>query len=582
MSSTTDLVIALLAKDAASSVLAGVGAKLDALGKAGGMAKVAIAGLATGLGAAATIGLDFARAAADEEQGVVRMQQAFRNAGVEITETWSKAIEDNIALMEKSTAFSDGEMRDALSMLIASTGDAEEGYNRLSFAQDLARGTGMDLVTASKLLGKLTDENVNVLKRYGVTVKDGAEASDVLAAVQQKFGGQAAAFAETATGKWQIFNNQVDNLKEDMGGALLPLFTGMGEVATGAIDAIREALAKPEIQGVLRTVIGLVTTAKDIFLEIFGVLTGSAPDAGAALTKAIGPETAQMIMGAIATVRDIVKAVFGGDVPAVMATLKERIPPLLQGLLSFVGDAIPKVANAMLGWAKEFIAWIAPQVQPMLGELLRLLTTGLQWLGDHTEEIGAQLVQWGLQFGQFIVDVAIPKFLEFAPQIVGTIVKWAATEALPAIVRAAFNLGKGLVGGIADALGEGVGAIALAFGSMVRQAVSSIDFWVGPFHISGTSGITVQMPTISLPSFRLPSFAEGGSFVTAGPMPIMVGDNPGGRERVTVTPLGSRGGAGTLEGATILNRIYLDGRVIAEVVGDHLVRRADSLGGSLQ
>jgi hypothetical protein len=37
-----------------------------------------------------------------------------------------------------------------------------------------------------------------------------------------------------------------------------------------------------------------------------------------------------------------------------------------------------------------------------------------------------------------------------------------------------------------------------------------------------------------------PSYARGGDFITNGPQEILVGDNPGGRERVTVTPLPSK------------------------------------------
>jgi hypothetical protein len=36
------------------------------------------------------------------------------------------------------------------------------------------------------------------------------------------------------------------------------------------------------------------------------------------------------------------------------------------------------------------------------------------------------------------------------------------------------------------------------------------------------------------------SFARGGSFTTNGPQTIIVGDNPGGREDVTVTPRSSK------------------------------------------
>jgi len=41
----------------------------------------------------------------------------------------------------------------------------------------------------------------------------------------------------------------------------------------------------------------------------------------------------------------------------------------------------------------------------------------------------------------------------------------------------------------------------------------------------------------------LASFAQGGEFITSGPQAIMVGDNPGGRELVQISPLSSPAGA---------------------------------------
>lgn len=43
-------------------------------------------------------------------------------------------------------------------------------------------------------------------------------------------------------------------------------------------------------------------------------------------------------------------------------------------------------------------------------------------------------------------------------------------------------------------------------------------------------------------------FAGGGEFYTKGPMPIMVGDNPGGIEKVTVEPISGRGTSGLKNG----------------------------------
>ena len=44
----------------------------------------------------------------------------------------------------------------------------------------------------------------------------------------------------------------------------------------------------------------------------------------------------------------------------------------------------------------------------------------------------------------------------------------------------------------------------------------------------------------TVPGRDIPSYARGGDFITNGPQEILVGDNPGGRERVTVKPLSSK------------------------------------------
>lgn len=50
----------------------------------------------------------------------------------------------------------------------------------------------------------------------------------------------------------------------------------------------------------------------------------------------------------------------------------------------------------------------------------------------------------------------------------------------------------------------------------------------------------------------LPAFAQGGSFLTSGPQPILVGDNASGRELVQITPLGSGSGQ-TLDQPIVVN-----------------------------
>tara|TARA_R110000803_G_scaffold3866_2_gene13198 strand:- start:54 stop:2396 length:2343 start_codon:yes stop_codon:yes gene_type:complete len=72
-----------------------------------------------------------------------------------------------------------------------------------------------------------------------------------------------------------------------------------------------------------------------------------------------------------------------------------------------------------------------------------------------------------------------------------------------------------------------------AAAAMVSTATS------GGAAVAGYAALTTAV--IGSKTLALPGFAEGGDFITAGPQMIMVGDNPGGREHVQVTPIGSPG-----------------------------------------
>jgi len=65
----------------------------------------------------------------------------------------------------------------------------------------------------------------------------------------------------------------------------------------------------------------------------------------------------------------------------------------------------------------------------------------------------------------------------------------------------------------------------------------------------------------------LAMFAEGGDFSTSGPKMMMVGDNPGGRERVQVTPLSSPNINGPQGGITInVSAPLVDETVIDSII----------------
>lgn len=397
-STPVEVAILLTAKDAASGALQKVGGEVDKLGKASQALKVGLGIAAAGVGAAVVALVDFGKAAAEEQIGIARLQQAIENTGKETEITAAILESDLLPALEKTTAFSDGEMRDSLAVLTAMTGDVDEAFYRMQLAMDLARGTGMDLTTASRLLGKVTEENVNVLARYGITVEKGATATDLLNKVQEKFAGQSAKFAGTAAGQWQIFTNQIENLKEDLGSALLPIAVKVFGTLIDFIDAIRK---NPGIQNFAKA----IGTVVEVLGEMFGVITGSAPDAGAALTDAIGPERAKEIMAALASVREMVRSVsenIGVMVEWFQSSSEEATA--LHGVLEALGAVLGFLASHAI-----------PAVVGVLRGLIDNIKTLFGWIRNVTDALGNMLGFAGNIVSQvqgLLGGINIPSFQE--------------------------------------------------------------------------------------------------------------------------------------------------------------------------
>lgn len=201
-----------------------------ALGKLGGIGRVA-----GGVMAGTVVGAlsDAARAAVDDEVSVLGLQKAVENSGV----AWEDYSESIDAAIKKgqSLAFSDDQTRAGMQALTESTGSVEEAMKRLPIAMDFARAKGISLEQASKLLGRVSDENTKALKRYGVVLEDGADATAVLAAVQQKFGGQAEVYGNSTKGSIDKMRDSIDEWKESIGASLGPAM-GFVSVMPGLRD----------------------------------------------------------------------------------------------------------------------------------------------------------------------------------------------------------------------------------------------------------------------------------------------------------------------------------------------------------
>lgn len=214
---------------------------LGGMGSAlGDVAKIA-GGFVLGAGILKAPGflMDAAQAAAEDAASMAKLKQAVDNTSTSY-DSMAASLGDTISLAQKM-AFTDDQARDALALLTAQTGSATEAQKRFGLAMDLARGANIDVVTASKLLGKVTEDNVTVLGKYGIKVKEGASETELFGLIQEKFGGQAKTFADSTAGQFEQVKIQMGELKERIGYALMPI---MAKLGTLLVEDVIPALTK--------------------------------------------------------------------------------------------------------------------------------------------------------------------------------------------------------------------------------------------------------------------------------------------------------------------------------------------------
>lgn len=378
---------------------------VDDVGKSAGSSTGKIGGLGTALGTFAGVagGLvaggalqaiggffkDAATGAADDAASTARLQQAIENVAGAF-DPYAQQVDDAIK-RGQDLAFTDDQTRDALSLLIAETGSAEEGMARLSAAQDLSRGTGMDLVTAAKLLGKVTDENVGVLGRYGIVVKEGASAQDLLNEVDARFGGQAATFAETDAGKMAHMSDKVGELQEQLGAYLIPILG----LVVGAVVAVIDASSR--WLGLLSPLIGFI---KDNLTPALIAITPLILGLGVAILAALVPALiaqAAATWAAVAPFLPLIAVMLAVGAAVALLYLAWQsnllgIQDITKAVLDFLGpyvisviDGIRAGAEAVLGALRTAWETFWPILQAVVDAVLPVI------VGAVTLYIGAIL-----------------------------------------------------------------------------------------------------------------------------------------------------------------------------------------------
>lgn len=193
--------------------------------------------------AVGALALISSRAAGESEASAARLESSFSNAGLAVDDFQDKINRLNSEGL--GLAFDDEDVQDSLAALVDATGDAEKAFRDVAIAEDIARARKISLAAATKIVIAAEQERFGQLQRLGIQIDDTATSEEALAALQQKYAGQAEAYADTSAASYDRLANSVENALESIGGvanqALVPILAL--STAAPALTAVGGALS---------------------------------------------------------------------------------------------------------------------------------------------------------------------------------------------------------------------------------------------------------------------------------------------------------------------------------------------------
>lgn len=347
----------------------------------------------------------------------------------------------------------------------------------MQFGESVAAGFGL----ISDALGKVVPYVFDFAKGIALFVVDGDAMNDNLHNIAEALGISDEAFREIAE-----LMEGVRDIVIDLGETWLEHIQGNLEKGKETIDRVLRAfgrLMEPLKNAADRILPPLIEVLKTFWDVMY---------------NDIGPVVMDVLVTAFETAEPVLKAVI--DVLGVV------LPPILDALsIAFraVGDIVSFLWNSIF--------------KPIMNLL------------KGAWELFFGIVQYGWEK---VIQPALQQLIDFVEDNI-----WPIFKPVAEFAEKAFNAAKS--------------AIESAFNwikkNIINPFLNSIDNAQAEINrlLNRTDEVDAAKQRIyqrnqeaAASNVAGPAFAKGGNFITNGPQWIMVGDNPGGREHVDITPLG--------------------------------------------
>jgi hypothetical protein len=198
--------------------------------KVGSALKSALLPVGLALGGLAVAGAKFAMAAAEDQKSAALLARQLK-VTTRATDAQVKSTEDFILQMSLANGVADDELRPSLSKLVRGTKDITKAQKLLALSLDVSRGSGKSLSQVTDSISKALGGNMGALARLSPEVKqmvkDQKSLDEILQALGKTYAGSAATAADTFQGRMDRLKVAINETKESIGYALLPIFEKM-------------------------------------------------------------------------------------------------------------------------------------------------------------------------------------------------------------------------------------------------------------------------------------------------------------------------------------------------------------------
>ena len=287
------------------------------------------------------------------------------------TDAQIKANEDWISTQGKLLGVTDSDLRPAIAKLATQTGDLAKAQELAALSMDIAAATGKPLAAVTDAVARAAGGNTKALAKLDPKlkglIKDGLDAEGAMSVLADTFGGAASTKANTAEGQFQRLKVSLDETKESIGAALLPI-----------IEKVLPFLAKMGDWASENTALFLTITGVIGGLALAIVLVNGAITAWGAATKAF--TAVQAAFNAVMAMNPIVLIVIGIGllVAALVIAYKkfEGFRNVVDSVFRFIGnavsgslDVIKSYFTGVLGFYKAIFNGIASLWNSTFGKL---------------------------------------------------------------------------------------------------------------------------------------------------------------------------------------------------------------------